>query len=514
MTQLNLDTPNYSRFQELAESQRVVALSRTLLVDHVSAIGLFHALCGDRAGTFLLESAEAGVQWSRYSFIGVHSAAMLSESQGQAVWSGRVPEGLPQSGLALDVLEATLAQLHTQKSKITDAGDFPFTGGLVGYMSYDIVRNWEEIGESTIDSLKIPDLSFLLASDIAVVDHLQSTVTLIANAINFDNSAERVEQAYETSIARLDQMQASITHISPSGALARPLLDPDFALPSRATSEEIYLKNIDTIKEYIRAGDAFQVVLSQRFSVPTVASAFGIYRILRSTNPSPYMYLVRVPDPQDFNRVAFEIIGSSPEALVTVRGRNAVVHPIAGTRWRSKDPDRDRELAQDLLDDKKERAEHLMLVDLARNDLGRVCTPGSVNVIDFMHVERYSHVMHLVSTVTGELNQGEDAFTALKATFPAGTLSGAPKPRAMQIIEELEYERRGLYGGCVGYFDFAGNMDMAIAIRTALLKDGIAHIQAGGGVVADSVPASENDECVNKAMAIIRAVALAAQLER
>ncbi len=513
MTQTNLDVPDFEQFREFAQIQRVVAVSRTLLVDHVSTIGLFHALCGERAGTFLLESAEAGVQWSRYSFIGVNSAAMLSEAQGKAVWSGRVPEGLPQSGLALDVLEATLAQLHTQKSTVAGAGDFPFTGGLVGYMSYDIVRNWEEIGDSTSDSLGIPDLSFLLASDIAVVDHLQSTVTLIANAINFDNSPERVEQAYADSIVRLDQMQESITLIASSGAVATPVLDSELDLPPRVTSEESYLENIDTIKEYIRAGDAFQVVLSQRFSVPTKASALSIYRILRSTNPSPYMYLVRIPDPQDFTRVAFEIIGSSPEALVTVRDRNAVVHPIAGTRWRSTDPDRDRELAQDLLADKKERAEHLMLVDLARNDLGRVCTPGSVNVIDFMHVERYSHVMHLVSTVTGELNANQNAFTTLRATFPAGTLSGAPKPRAMQIIEELESERRGLYGGCVGYFDFAGNMDMAIAIRTALLKGGIAHIQAGGGIVADSVPASENEECVNKAMAVIRAVALAQQLE-
>lgn len=514
MSTSNPDTPDFTSFQKLARVQRVVPVSRTLLVDHLSAIGLFHALCGNRAGTFLLESAEAGVQWSRYSFIGVNSAAMLSESQGKAVWSGRVPEGLPESGLALDVLEATLTELQTQKSQLSETGDFPFTGGLVGYMAYDIVRNWEEIGDSTSDSLKIPDLSFLLASDIAVVDHLESTVTLIANAINFDNSPERVEQAYEESVARLDHMQESITHILPSGAQATPVLDSEVVLPPRVTSEETYLKNIDTIKEYIRAGDAFQVVLSQRFSVPTQASALSIYRILRSTNPSPYMYLVRVPDPDDFNRVAFEIIGSSPEALVTVRDRSAVVHPIAGTRWRSKDPERDRLLAQDLLEDKKERAEHLMLVDLARNDLGRVCTPGTVNVIDFMHVERYSHVMHLVSTVTGELNVNEDAFTALRATFPAGTLSGAPKPRAMQIIEEMESERRGLYGGCIGYFDFAGNMDMAIAIRTALLKNGVAHIQAGGGIVADSVPESENNECVNKAMAIIRAVALAEQLER
>ncbi len=206
-----------------------------------------------------------------------------------------------------------------------------------------------------------------------------------------------------------------------------PVLETELALPSRNTKEEIYLNNVDTIKEYIRAGDAFQVVLSQRFSVPTQASALSIYRILRSTNPSPYMYLVRVPNPKNIEEVDFEIIGSSPEALVTIRDQHAVVHPIAGTRWRSADLDRDRELAQDLLEDKKERAEHLMLVDLARNDLGRVCTPGSVNVVDFMHVERYSHVMHLVSTVTGDLAEGENAFTALRATFPAGTLSGAPK---------------------------------------------------------------------------------------
>ena len=507
------DTPDLEQFRALARSQRVVAVSRTLLIDHVSVIGLFHAMCGNRAGTFLLESAEAGVQWSRYSFIGVNSAAMLSETQGNAVWSGRVPQGLPLSGQVLDVLEATLGQLHTEKTAVPGVGDLPFTGGLVGYLSYDIVRNWEEIGDSTHDSLNIPDLSFLLTSDLAVVDHLTSTVTLIANAINFDNLPERVDQAYADSVARLGQMQQSISHFTPSGAVAIAESDPHLQLPSRATSEGSYLANVDTIKEYILRGDAFQVVLSQRFCVPTTASALSIYRILRSTNPSPYMYLVRVPDPQDFSRVACEIVGSSPEALVTLRDRQVVVHPIAGTRGRSTDRDRDRELAQDLLMDKKERAEHLMLVDLARNDLGRVCTPGSVNVIDFMHVERYSHVMHLVSTVTGELEENQNAFTALRATFPAGTLSGAPKPRAMQIIEELESERRGLYGGCVGYFDFAGNMEMAIAIRTALLKNGIAHIQAGGGIVADSIPVSENDECVNKAMAVIRAVGLAEEIE-
>ena len=248
------DTPDLEQFRALARSQRVVAVSRTLLIDHVSVIGLFHAMCGDRAGTFLLESAEAGVQWSRYSFIGVNSAAMLSETQGNAVWSGRVPQGLPLSGQVLDVLEATLGQLHTEKTAVPGVGDLPFTGGLVGYLSYDIVRNWEKIGDSTHDSLNIPDLSFLLTSDLAVVDHLTSTVTLIANAINFDNLPERVDQAYADSVARLGQMQQSISHFTPSGAVAIAESDPHMQLPSRATSEGSYLANVDTIKEYILRG--------------------------------------------------------------------------------------------------------------------------------------------------------------------------------------------------------------------------------------------------------------------
>ncbi|MFM7064085.1 MAG: anthranilate synthase component I family protein, partial [Actinomycetes bacterium] len=283
-----------------------------------------------------------------------------------------------------------------------------------------------------------------------------------------------------------------------------------------------YLEQVEAAKEYIRAGDAFQIVLSQRYSAPCSASALDVYRILRATNPSPYMYLIRVPvDDHEAadeatgslpEATAFEIVGSSPEALVTVSGRHCVLHPIAGTRRRGVTPEEDVALAEELSKDVKERAEHVMLVDLARNDLGRVCEPGSVGVIDFMSVERYSHVMHLVSTVTGTLASDRSAYDVLAATFPAGTLSGAPKPRAMAIIDELEPVRRGLYGGCVGYFDFAGNLDAAIAIRTALLKDGVAHVQAGAGIVADSVPRAEADECANKAAAVLRAVAAAQTL--
>jgi anthranilate synthase component 1 len=289
-----------------------------------------------------------------------------------------------------------------------------------------------------------------------------------------------------------------------------------------STSKDDYLSQVERAKEYIRAGDAFQVVLSQRFSTECTASALDVYRILRASNPSPYMYLIRVPEDdhgepsftegQLSERVAFDIVGSSPEALVTVTNGHCVLHPIAGTRPRGTSAEEDAALAEDLSKDLKERAEHVMLVDLGRNDLGRVCVPGSVSVVDFMNVERYSHVMHLVSTVTGTLASDRSAYDVLAATFPAGTLSGAPKPRAMAIIDELEPVRRGLYGGCVGYFDFAGNLDAAIAIRTALIKDNRAYVQAGGGLVADSVPESEFQECVNKAAAVVRAIAAAQTL--
>jgi anthranilate synthase component 1 len=286
-----------------------------------------------------------------------------------------------------------------------------------------------------------------------------------------------------------------------SAATFDPEVAPSFER-RRAAAEHAHA--IDRAKEEIKAGEAYQIVVSQRFEMATEADALDVYRMLRVSNPSPYMYLLRFD--------GFDVVGSSPEALVKVTGDRAMVHPIAGTRWRGETPEEDAALAADMLADPKERAEHLMLVDLGRNDLGRVCQPGSVEVVDFMSVERYSHVMHIVSTVTGRVASDKTAFDVLAACFPAGTLSGAPKPRAMELIEELEPTRRGVYGGCVGYLDFAGDLDTAISIRTALLRDGRAYVQAGGGIVADSDPDAEDRECLNKAMAVLRAIAAAGTL--
>ena len=510
-------TPHLDDFRHLAQGRRVIPVTRRVLADGHTAVGLFRALCAERAGTFLLESAEQGI-WSRYSFIGVRSAAMLTERHGAGVWLGRVPRHLPSQGSPVDLLRDTVEALHT----LPLDGMPPLTGGMVGYLAYDAVRHWERVPDDNRDPLDLPEMAFLLASDLAVLDHSDGSLLLIANAINYDDSDAGVDEAWRDAVRRLDRMQADLR------AATAPRVDMfDRLVPDDVTAwtdEADYLAGVDAVKEYVRAGDAFQVVLAQRFSVPCTASGLDVYRILRATNPSPYMYYLRVPTddgaPADdvhgvlSERTAFEIVGSSPEALVTVSSGECVVHPIAGTRPRGATPEADTVLAEDLLADEKERAEHLMLVDLARNDLGRVCGAGTVNVVEFMAVERYSHVMHLVSTVTGHLAEGRSAYDAIAATFPAGTLSGAPKPRAMAIIDELESSRRGLYGGCVGYLDFAGNADTAIAIRTAVIKDGVAHVQAGAGIVADSVPASEAAECRNKAAAVLRAVAAAQTMQR
>lgn len=490
--------PDRAGFLAAAADRRVIPVTRTLLADGLTPVAVYRALAGERPGTFLLESAEHG-KWSRYSFVGVNSAATLTERDGQAHWLGRVPAGLPTTGDPTTVLRDTVAALATPAHPDLP----PFTSGLVGYLSYDAVRRFERLPDANPDELGLPELGLLLATDVAVVDHSRGTVTLIANAINFDDSPQRAEQAYADAVARLQAMTADLA-AGPGHHVER--LDHAATAPVRErTHRQDYLAAVDTAREHIRAGDAFQIVLSQRFEVDCPASALDVYRVLRATNPSPYMYLLRLP-------TGWDIVGSSPEALVTVTAGQALMHPIAGTRPRGADPEADQALAEELLADSKERAEHLMLVDLGRNDLGRVCAAGSVEVTEFMAVERYSHVMHLVSTVVGRLADGRDAFDALAATFPAGTLSGAPKPSAMAIIDELEPVRRGLYGGVVGYFDFAGGLDAAIAIRTALLRDGTAWVQAGAGVVADSDPAREDRECRDKAAAVLDAIAVAATL--
>ncbi|OAR25355.1 anthranilate synthase component I [Streptomyces sp. ERV7] len=487
-------------FRKLAVDRRVIPVSRRLLADGDTPVGLYRKLAAERPGTFLLESAENGRSWSRYSFVGVRSAATLTTRDGEAHWQGTPPVGVPTSGDPLEALRATVEALHTPR----DLADRlpPFTGGMVGYLGYDIVRRLEKIGEHGRDDLRLPELTMLLTSDLAVLDHWAGSVLLIANAINHNDLDTGVDEAYADAVARLDAMEAD---------LAKPVEYAPAALPPSELPEytalwggTAYQDAVEDIKERIRAGEAFQVVPSQRFETPCTASALDVYRVLRATNPSPYMYLFRFD--------GFDVVGSSPEALVKVEDGRAMVHPIAGTRHRGATPQEDNDLAEELLADPKERAEHLMLVDLGRNDLGRVCEPGSVEVVDFMSIERYSHVMHIVSTVTGRVAPGRTAFDVLTACFPAGTLSGAPKPRAMQIIEELEPSRRGLYGGCVGYLDFAGDSDTAIAIRTALLRDGTAYVQAGAGVVADSDPVGEDNECRNKAAAVLRAVHTANRL--
>ncbi|APY88800.1 anthranilate synthase component I [Streptomyces alfalfae] len=489
-------------FRKLASDRRVIPVSRKLLADGDTPVGLYRKLAAERPGTFLLESAENGRSWSRYSFVGVRSAATLTVRDGAAHWLGTPPVGVPTSGDPLEALRATIAILHTPRDVAGAAGLPPFTGGMVGYLGYDIVRRLEKIGPGERDDLRLPELTMLLTSDLAVLDHWDGSVLLIANAINHNDLDSGVDEAYADAVARLDAMEAD---------LSRPVAQPPAALPASELPEftalwggEQYQEAVEDIKERIRAGEAFQVVPSQRFETPCTASALDVYRVLRATNPSPYMYLLRLD--------GFDVVGSSPEALVKVEDGRAMVHPIAGTRHRGGTPREDQALAEELLADPKERAEHLMLVDLGRNDLGRVCEPGSVEVVDFMSIEKYSHVMHIVSTVTGQVAQGRTAFDVLTACFPAGTLSGAPKPRAMQIIDELEPSRRGLYGGCVGYLDFAGDSDTAIAIRTALLRDGTAYVQAGAGVVADSDPVAEDTECRNKAAAVLRAIHTANRL--
>ncbi|MEV0120150.1 anthranilate synthase component I [Streptomyces sp. NPDC050703] len=489
-------------FRKLASDRRVIPVSRKLLADGDTPVGLYRKLAAERPGTFLLESAENGRSWSRYSFVGVRSAATLTVRDGAAHWLGTPPVGVPTSGDPLEALRATIAILHTPRDVAGAAGLPPFTGGMVGYLGYDIVRRLERIGPGERDDLRLPELTMLLTSDLAVLDHWDGSVLLIANAINHNDLDSGVDEAYADAVARLDAMEAD---------LSRPVAQPPAALPASELPEftalwggEQYQDAVEDIKERIRAGEAFQVVPSQRFETPCTASALDVYRVLRATNPSPYMYLLRLD--------GFDVVGSSPEALVKVEDGRALLHPIAGTRHRGATPREDQALADELLADPKERAEHLMLVDLGRNDLGRVCEPGSVEVVDFMSIEKYSHVMHIVSTVTGQVAQGRTAFDVLTACFPAGTLSGAPKPRAMQIIDELEPSRRGLYGGCVGYLDFAGDSDTAIAIRTALLRDGTAYVQAGAGVVADSDPVAEDTECRNKAAAVLRAIHTANRL--
>ena len=495
--------PDLAGFRAALAEHRVVPVTRRLLADAETPVGAYRKLAGNRSGTFLLESAEHGGVWSRYSFIGVQSAATLTERDGHAVWSGIGPEDHPDDPLA--ALRDAVDRLHTPR---TDAPLFeglpPLTGGLVGYLGYDAVRRMERLPSVANDDLHLPELQFLLATDVAVLDHADGSILLIANVIRrlTPHAEDDPDRAYADAVARLDAMEADLAKPAESSVStldrgARPTYD-------EKTVRDDYLAAVETAREHIRAGDAFQIVVSQRFEMVTSADGLDIYRTLRARNPSPYMYLLRFAD--------MDVVGSSPEVLVKVDDGRALMHPIAGTKPRGGTPEEDARLAAEMLADPKERAEHVMLVDLGRNDLGRVCTPGTVEVVELMKVERYSHVMHLVSTVVGQVRPELSALDVLCACFPAGTLSGAPKVRAMEIIESLEPTRRAVYGGIVGYVDVGGDMDTAIAIRTVVLRAGRAYVQAGAGIVADSDPAAEDAECRNKAAAVLGAIAAASTL--
>ena len=491
---LGVVRPEREDFRAFAEDRRVIPVVRTLLADADSPVALYRKLAGERSGTFLLESAENGESWSRWSFIGVRSPAALTVRDGEAVWTGTPIAGLPTGGDPLHVLRETITALHTEPLP----GMPPLTGGMVGYIGYDAVRWVERLPELAEADIDIPEMTMLLATDLAAFDHHQGTVTLIANAVNWDDSPERVDAAYDDAVRRLDGMTAQLAAPAPATNAVFDRPAPEF---DRNRSRADFHSAVHRAVEEIKAGEALQVVPSQRFEMATGADALDVYRVLRTSNPSPYMYLLRMD--------GFDIVGSSPESLVTVRDGRVSTHPIAGTRWRGVTPEEDVQLARDLLTDEKERSEHLMLVDLGRNDLGKVCAPGSVRTVDLFTIERYSHVMHLVSTVSGELADDSTALDAVLGCFPAGTLTGAPKVHAMRLLEELEPTRRALYGGVVGYLDFAGDADTAIAIRTALLRDGVAYVQAGGGVVADSDADDEDTEALNKARTVLSAVAAA-----
>ncbi|NKS62757.1 anthranilate synthase component I [Rhodococcus hoagii] len=496
-------TTTREQFRSLAAEHRVVPVIRKVLADAETPLSAYTKLAGSRPGTFLLESAENGRSWSRWSFIGAGSPAALTVRDGEAAWFGNVPAGAPSGGDPLVALGRTLELLRSER--LPDLP--PLTGGMVGFLGYDAVRRLERLPDHAVDDLQIPEMVMLLATDLAAVDHHEGAITLIANAVNWDGSDERVDEAYDDALARLDRMTAALA--APASSTVSTFARPEPVYRRQRTTES-FGADVRRLIGEIEAGEAFQVVLSQRFEMDCTAEPIDVYRMLRASNPSPYMYLVQVPGPE--GETAFSIVGSSPEALVTVKEGVATTHPIAGTRWRGATEEDDILLEKDLLADEKENSEHLMLVDLGRNDLGRVCEPGTVKVHDYRHIERYSHVMHLVSTVTGRLSEGRHALDAVTACFPAGTLSGAPKVRAMELIDELEPTRRGIYGGIVGYLDFAGDADTAIAIRTALIKDGTAYVQAGAGVVADSDPVYEDTEARNKAMSALSAVAAAQTL--
>jgi len=498
------------RFDELQRdaTNRVIPVVRELFADGETPVGIYRKVALSNPGSFLLESAEQGGIWSRFSFVGVSSFGVLTQSGDEVSW---IDYGVSAERALGDVsgqapLDA-IASLHARWRTPAVDGHPPLTGGLVGFIGWDAVRQIERLPDAPAKEVDVPGQALCFVSELIALDHRTGTVHLIANVLN--DGRDDADALWAEATGRLDRMQTLLAQ--PSEAW---LADVDVTRapdPSLRTRKEDFIASVIAAKEHIREGDIFQVVISQRFDQECSAPPIDVYRVLRTLNPSPYMYLLTLNKPDG---TPYSIVGSSPEALVKVSDGRVITHPIAGSKPRGATPEQDVELAEELAGDPKERAEHLMLVDLARNDLLKVCAAGSVGVTEFMRVERYSHIMHLVSTVEGDLRSDASPVDVFRATFPAGTLSGAPKPRALEIIDALEPAQRGVYGGVVGYFAFSGDTDLAIAIRTATIMNGVAHVQAGGGLVADSVPESEYQESQNKAAAPLRAVAVANSMRR
>ncbi len=491
--------PSLEEARELAREGNVVPVRARLVDDCETPVSAFLKLrAGEPEGApcFLLESAEQG-QVGRYSFVGLKPRALLRWSDGVlSEWDGReAPGGEPiRRDEAPDPYAAVAARLGEYRPAPVE-GLPPFAGGAVGFFAYDLVRTVEPLGEPNPDTLGLPDMALMVTDAMVVFDHLRHELTILACAFVEEDG---VDAAYERAAATITEMRERLRGAVPVPERPSVVEPPRF---ESNLSREEFEAAVARIVEYVHAGDAFQVVPSQRFSAPAPVEAFSVYRGLRAVNPSPYMYFLEFGD--------FQIAGASPEPLVKVTGDKVETRPIAGTSPRGHSEDEDRRFAERLINDPKERAEHVMLVDLGRNDLGRVCEYGSVKVDELMVVETYSHVLHIVSQVSGKLKEGVSAMDVLRSALPAGTLSGAPKVRAMQIIDELETVKRCGYGGAVGYLSWDGDLDTAIHIRTVVVKDGQLHVQAGGGTVADAQPAYEWNESVNKARAVFRAVEVA-----
>jgi anthranilate synthase component 1 len=504
--------PSKDEFLKLAGQGNLIPVTRRILADFETPLSAYHKIRG-QGESFLFESVEGGEHVGRYSFVGCNPRAVIRQSGSRVEWieNGKVAgsfavQGGADSGAgagtdAKPVQDglAVVEQVMGRYKPVSRPGLPRFTGGAVGFIGYEFIHDIEPvIPRPPRDDLRTPVMYFLIADELLIFDRVAQTITILVNAVL--DGAGSAEEVYDAAVEEIERLVSLLEQPCDRVPVDVPREVPQMPFVSNMPKQE-FLRNVERAKKYITAGDIIQVVGSQRFSTPVSAAPLDIYRAVRSINPSPYMFLLELE--------GFSLVGASPETHVRCEDGRVEIRPIAGTRPRGKTEAEDAALGEELMADPKERAEHVMLVDLARNDLGRVCEYGSVTVKDLMILERYSHVMHIVSQVEGKLSGGRTPYDLMRATFPAGTLSGAPKIRAMQIIAELEQTARGPYGGCVGYFDFGGNLDCCITIRTALLKDGRAYVQAGGGWVADSTPEGEFQETVNKAEAMLKAVAMA-----